>query len=181
MVPKRSHELTHHLANVNKQAYSDLRNAIRDELKKSDITASELERGGFKYDLDNVVPYIEKTGNLWDALVEYEAKERGYGENAEEEVVARCCESFLANDVFIDSFAKKHFKSAKAISSFLTQLSADMNQLFTDADIRAAKTNKWINESPEQQILSQVANVQEIAQKWSRAVRSEERRVGKEC
>ena len=171
-----SHELTHHLANVNKQAYNDLRDAIRAELQKSELTTSELEQQGFDYQVADVDEYIVKTGNLWDALVQYEAEKRGYGEEAEEEVIARCCESFLANDVFIQSFAKKHFKSAKAISSFLTQMDADMNQIFTDAEIRVKMNGIRTDVSPEQQILSQVANVQEIAQKWARAVNALEKK-----
>lgn len=171
-----SHELTHHLANVNKQAYNDLRDAIRAELQKSELTTSELEQQGFDYQVADVDEYIVKTGNLWDALVQYEAEKRGYGEEAEEEVIARCCESFLANDVFIQSFAKKHFKSAKAISSFLTQMDADMNQIFTDAEIRLKMNGIRTDVSPEQQILSQVANVQEIAQKWARAVNALEKK-----
>ena len=73
--------------------------------------------------------------NLWDALVAYE-ESRGYkGADAEEEVIARCCEQFLAKTTFVNSFASKHYKTARAISAFLTRMNADMQQLVADVNI----------------------------------------------
>ena len=125
--------------------------------------------------MDRVVKYINKTENLYDALVEYE-KARGYDSDAEEEVIARCCESFLANRIFVQSFAKKNYKSAKAISEFLTQMNTDMRRVFDDAELRATEKGIYNDMSPEQEILSQVADIDDIARLWSNAVNALEKK-----
>lgn len=184
-----SHELTHRLATMNKQGYAELHDAIKAELTKEDLTYSEVQTLEHSYQIDKLQEYLNKGMNFWDALVAYE-ESRGYkGADAEEEVVARCCEQFLAKTTFINSFASKHYKTAKSISAFLTRMNADMQQLFADVNTRstlAATTRNaegyyetWNTDvSPEQDILNQVDALDDIARKWENAVKKvEQKRV----
>lgn len=168
-----SHELTHHLANTDTEAYTALRTAIETALKDSKLTTTELEDRGFEYDLDRVDPYIAREGNLWDALVAFEREEHGYGKDAEEEVVARCCESFLGFDQFVKDFARKQYKSAKAVNKFIAQMNVDMQRVIEEARQSAAQRNIWNDESPENQILRQLTEIDKIANLWRIAVNAE--------
>lgn len=177
-----SHELTHRLATMNKQGYTELHDAIKNELTKENLTYSEVQTLEHSYQIDKLQEYLNKGMNLWDALVAYE-ESRGYkGADAEEEVIARCCEQFLAKTTFINSFASKHYKTARSISAFLTRMNADMQQLFADVNTRstiAATTRNaegyfetWNTDvSPEQDILNQVDALDDIARKWENAVK----------
>lgn len=168
-----SHELTHHLANTDTEAYAALRTAIETALKDSSLTTTQLEERGFEYDLDKVDPYIAREGNLWDALVAFEREEHGYGKDAEEEVVARCCESFLGFNQFVKDFAHKQYKSAKAINKFIAQMNIDMQRVSEEARQSAAQRNLWNDESPENQILRQLTEIDKIANLWRIAVNAE--------
>lgn len=168
-----SHELTHHLANTDTAAYAALRTAIETALKDSKLTTTELEDRGFEYDLDRVDPYIAREGNLWNALVAFEREEHGYGKDAEEEVVARCCESFLGFDQFVKDFARKQYKSAKAVNKFIAQMNIDMQRVSEEARQSAAQRNVWNDESPENQILRQLTEIDKIANLWRIAVNAE--------
>ncbi len=168
-----SHELTHHLANTDTEAYAALRAAIETALKDSKLTTTELEERGFEYDIDRVDPYIAREGNLWDALVAFEREEHGYGKNAEEEVVARCCESFLGFNQFVKEFAHKQYKSAKAINKFIAQMNIDMQRVSEEALQSAEQRNIWNDESPENQILRQLTEIDRIANLWRIAVNAE--------
>ena len=177
-----SHELTHRLATMNKQGYTELHDAIKNELTKENLTYSEVQTLEHSYQIDKLQEYLNKGMNLWDALVAYE-ESRGYkGADAEEEVVARCCEQFLAKSTFINSFANKHYKTAKSISAFLTRMNADMQQLFADVNTRSTKAattrnaqgyyETWNTDvSPEQYILNQMDALDDIARKWENAVK----------
>ena len=187
-----SHELTHRLATMNKQGYTELHDAIKSELTKENLTYSEVQTLEHSYQIDKLQEYLNKGMNLWDALVAYE-ESRGYkGADAEEEVIARCCEQFLAKSTFINSFASKHYKTAKSISAFLTRMNADMQQLFADVNTRstlAATTRNaqgyyetWNTDvSPEQDILNQMNALDDIARKWENAVKKvDQKRKAKE-
>ena len=187
-----SHELTHRLATMNKQGYTELHDAIKSELTKENLTYSEVQTLEHSYQIDKLQEYLNKGMNLWDALVAYEEK-RGYkGADAEEEVVARCCEQFLAKSTFINSFANKHYKTAKSISAFLTRMNADMQQLFADVNTRSTKAattrnaqgyyETWNTDvSPEQDILNQMDALDDIARKWENAVKKvDQKRRAKE-
>ena len=177
-----SHELTHRLATMNKQGYTELHDAIKNELTKENLTYSEVQTLEHSYQIDKLQEYLNKGMNLWDALVAYE-ESRGYkSADAEEEVIARCCEQFLAKTTFINSFANKHFRTARAVSAFLTRMNADMQQLFSDVNMRSTRAattrnaegmfETWNTDtSPEQDILNQVDTLDDIARKWENAVK----------
>ncbi len=187
-----SHELTHRLATMNKKGYAELHDAIKTELTKENLTYSEVQTLEHSYQIDKLQTYLNKGMNLWDALVAYET-DRGYkGAAAEEEVIARCCEQFLAKTTFINSFANKHFRTARSVSAFLTRMNADMQQLFSDVNMRSTRAATTRNElgyfetwntdvSPEQDILNQVDTLDDIARKWENAVKMvDQKRKAKE-
>lgn len=59
--------------------------------------------------------------------------------DAEEEVVARCCESFLGFDKFVKDFAHKQYKSAKAVNQFIAQMNIDLQRVSEEARQSAAQ------------------------------------------
>lgn len=187
-----SHELTHRLAQKNVTGYTELHDAIKSELTKESLTYSEVQTLEHSYQIDKLQEYLNKGMNLWDALVAYE-ESRGYKDaDAEEEVIARCCEQFLAKTTFVNGFASKHYKTARSISAFLTRMNADMQQLVADVNMRstlAATTRNaqgyyetWNTDvSPEQDILNQMDALDDIARKWENAVKKiEQKRKAKE-
>lgn len=132
--------------------------------------------------------YLDEDTTYWDALIAYET-ERYTPEEAEEEVVARCCEQFLAKSTFVNAFAHSKYKSARNIAAFLMRMDSDMNRLFSDVDERRVtaaaapdeegKVELWNTDlSPEQDILNQIANVSKIAEMWKTAVNHEHRCEG---
>lgn len=173
-----SHELTHYLAAQNTQAFRDLSDAIKTKLQDAKLDATNLDLDDYLEAAD-FQQYLQDKDNLWDALMAYE-QDRGYSaDEAEEEIIARCCERFLSDDVFIRSFAQQHLKSAKAVAAFLTRMSADMEQAVSEASSRASERGVYYDMSPEQQLLAQVADISEIAKKWVRAVNSVEQKQAK--
>ena len=171
-----SHELTHHLQTMNERAYNDLRDVIRDELSKQDVTMSELN---LDYDRDWLGEYLNKGMNLWEALnaledkrydEEYKGKDRA--ERVEEEVVARCCESFLRDSDFVRTMAKKHYRSSVEIMRFLMQFSKDVATVQMDAAVRAFEGGYDTNDiSPENNVLRDFADIKRIADMWERGLR----------
>ena len=167
-----SHELTHYLKEHNAQAYSDLSAEIQKQLAKDDLVGTDLPE---MYQ-DIIGKYMTGDNTLFEALVEYE-KDR-YAKNdialnqadAEEEVVARCCESFLGNEAFIQTMTQKHERSARAVSRFLNELRSDVASLQSEAAARGMQGNYYSDVSPENDILAQMGDIDRVAKLWSKAL-----------
>lgn len=167
-----SHELTHYLKEHNAQAYSDLSAEIQKQLAKDDLVGTDLPE---MYQ-DIIGKYMTGDNTLFEALVEYE-KDR-YAKNdialnqadAEEEVVARCCESFLGNEAFIQTMTQKHERSARAVSRFLNELRSDVASLQSEAAVRGMQGNYYSDVSPENDILAQMGDIDRVAKLWSKAL-----------
>lgn len=171
-----SHELTHHLQTMNEQAYNDLRDAIKKALSKEDVYLSELD---LDYDRDMLGDYLTEDRNLWQALnaleddrydEEYNGKDRA--ERVEEEVVARCCESFLRDSKFVRQMAEQHYRSAREITRFLKQFAKDVSTVQIDAAVRAYEGGYDTNDiSPENNLLRDYADIEKIADLWVKGLR----------
>lgn len=161
---------------MNEQAYNDLRDAIKKALSKEDVYLSELD---LDYDRDMLGDYLTEGRNLWQALNaleddryndEYKGKDRV--ERVEEEVVARCCESFLRDSKFVRQMAEQHYRSAREITRFLKQFAKDVSTVQIDAAVRAYEGGYDTNDiSPENNLLRDYADIEKIADLWVKGLR----------
>jgi hypothetical protein len=161
---------------MNEQAYNDLRDAIKKALSKEDVCLSALD---LDYDRDMLGDYLTEGRNLWQALNameddryndEYKGKDRA--ERVEEEVVARCCESFLRDSKFVRQMAEQHYRSAREITRFLKQFAKDVSTVQIDAAVRAYEGGYDTNDiSPENNMLRDYADIEKIADLWVKGLR----------
>ena len=108
--------------------------------------------------------------SLFDALKAYE-ESREYGVNSEEEVVARCCESFLSNPSFVNQMCRTNEKSARAIYKFIQEIRSDINALRSESYERNAALGYESDYSPETGILAQFGDIDRIAKLWEKGLR----------
>ena len=161
---------------MNERAYNDLRDAIKKALSKEDVYLSDLD---LDYDRDMLGNYLTGDRNLWQSLnaleddrydEKYKGKDRA--ERVEEEVVARCCESFLRDSKFVRQMAEQHYRSAREITRFLKQFAKDVSTVQVDAAVRAYEGGYDTNDiSPENNMLRDFADIEKIADLWARGLR----------
>lgn len=168
-----SHELTHYLQSNNKQAFADLSKAIQEQLSRTDLVGSDLPT-----DYQDIIgDYLTGDNTLWQALCAYEKERYAKAgiqltqDKVEEEVIARCCESFLGNSSLIADMTQNHTKSARAVYRFLNEIRADINALRADASERMAERGYASDFSPEQGMLEQFADIDKIVKLWENGLR----------
>lgn len=168
-----SHELTHYLQSNNKQAFADLSKAIQKQLSRTDLVGSDLPT-----DYQDIIgDYLTGDNTLFEALCAYEKERYAKAgiqltqDKVEEEVIARCCESFLGNSSLIADMTQNHTKSARAVYRFLNEIRADINALRADASERMAERGYASDFSPEQGMLEQFADIDKIVKLWENGLR----------